>query len=48
MEIFHSLLVAALLTGLPIGYAQDIDPSPVTTFGTTVVVSSGLRGEIYF
>jgi len=28
--------------------AQNIEPAPVTTFGTTVVVPSGLRGEIYF
>jgi hypothetical protein len=49
METFHSLVAAAaLLAALPTSPAQDIEPSPVTTFGTTVVVPSGLRGEIYF
>jgi hypothetical protein len=37
---------AAFLTILPACSSQDIKPNP--TFGTTVVVPYGLRGEIYF
>jgi hypothetical protein len=43
-----ALAAAAFLAALPTCRAQDIAPSPVTTFGTTVVVPAGLRGDIYF
>jgi len=42
------VLAAALLAVLPICSSQDIEPRPLANFGTTVVVPSGLRGEIYF
>ena len=39
---------AAWLVALGIGYsAMADDPQPVPRFGTTVVIPSGLRGEVY-
>ena len=41
-------LSTAVLMALQSGPAQEIPPQPVTTFGTTVVLPFGLRGDIYF
>jgi hypothetical protein len=49
MERWHrSVAAAAFLWALRLGSAQEVEPHPITTFGTTVVVPYGLRGEIYF
>jgi hypothetical protein len=42
------MAAAAGVAALAMGRAQEIEPGPITTFGTTVVAPSGLRGEIYF
>src|SRR6267154_5123075 len=42
------MAAAALLAALRFGSTQEVEPHPITTFGTTVVVPFGLRGDIYF
>jgi hypothetical protein len=38
----------ALVSGILAQQSADEEPSPATTFGTTVVIPGGLRGSVYF
>ncbi len=37
-----------LVLWMAVCQSQELEPAPLTTFGTTVVIPSGLRGEIFF